>query len=668
MIAKPANAYLPHVDGLRGIAILAVVVFHAFPSVLPGGFIGVDVFFVISGFLITGLVLREIEAGTFTFRDFFVRRIRRLAPAVVVMLLATTIAATIILMPDALVRYGRSLAATAALHANYYFLENSGYFDGASHAKPLLHMWSLAVEEQFYLVWPLVLVVLARRGRALLIATAILFAASLAHAHYEASRLPAFAFFSLSTRAYELLVGAVLAVLVKRHDLARIASGPATQAFGFVGLGLIAASMLIVDGAWTFPGLSALPACIGSALVIFAGLGSASPVGRAVAVAPLRLLGLVSYSLYLWHWPVIALATYRLERPPSTIEMSALIFASLALATVSLIFVERPFRLAGGSRSALAAFSAAAVATIAFVFAGFALRWSDGLPQRFDEGTQALLSGLERRQDRETVCSEAVGKSAVMRFGACRTGGETTGTLLLAGDSNALHFVPFFAEAAARRHLVGTVIGSGGCPPLLDYINSTWNSATARRCQDLQRRILEFVEANPSLRAVAIAARWPRQAGQGRSSAAEQVLAARLQATIDVFRARGLEVLVIDQIPDFADVLPSRCALSARQDESEKCGLARRDAEARMAIASRILERVVSRYPGGVHLYRPMQQLCGPDICPILIANGLVYRDYDHLSVHGAELLARYDAAGREAGIPEAFWRAAAAGRAALVR
>ncbi|MEZ5844620.1 MAG: acyltransferase family protein [Hyphomicrobiaceae bacterium] len=678
-MAKASNAYLPHVDGLRGIAILAVVIFHAFPESLTGGFIGVDVFFVISGFLITGLVLREIEAGNFSLATFFARRIRRLAPAAIVVLFVTTLAALVVLMPDTLMLYGESLAATVALHANYYFADNSGYFDGASYTKPLLHMWSLAVEEQFYLVWPLVMLVLATRGRWLLVSVAVaLLLVSLVHAELVLRRNPEFAFYSLTTRAAELLVGAVLAILVGRHGLGRSLSRNVGDALGLAGLAMVMVSLVVVNERWTFPGLTVMPACLGTALLILAGLHGESRIGRLLAIAPLRLPGLISYSLYLWHWPVIALATYTLERQPSVTEMSALVAASFALATLSLVWVERPFRRPGGALelSVRPAFGFVLASTALFAGIGLGMKHLKGLPQRYPADTQALLAAVERKRPLPPGCVLSSKEPTLYSFGECGAGAAHMPKLLLVGDSNAEHFSPFFEVVAKREGFAGISLSRGGCPPLPGYYGRKWVGHKVKRCAVMHREMIRLVETTPGLTHVILAARWPRHAREARldaaafprlgarHDAAAASLEAQLEATVAWLRGRGLNVLIVDQIPDFADALPTRCVLTSDAASAGRCGIARAEAEGRMRATTAVLHRVATAHATGVYIYTPLDALCTPTRCPILIDGGLVYHDYGHLSVHGAEVLTRMHAGGRPPQIPAEFWRAGRSARA----
>jgi peptidoglycan/LPS O-acetylase OafA/YrhL len=326
--------YLPHVDGLRAIAVALVVVFHAWPSVLPGGFIGVDVFFVISGFIITRQLAAEMESGGFSYLAFLGRRIRRLIPAAAVCCILTAMAAAVILMPDALEMFSRSLVAVWGMLANFYFFKETGYFDAPAAEAPLLHMWSLAVEDQFYLTWPLLLLLLFKRQWTrpqMLVALALLAALSLAHSQHAATHHPQAAFFLPLSRAFELLAGCALALALPFLTTPSRGRGLIDAA----GLILVLGSAVLLSGQTPFPGFAAVPAIVGSMLLIGTGLTGSTPVSRVLSLPPVLLVGKMSYSIYLYHWPVLALATYALGRAPNAAEAGVLVAVALVLAALS---------------------------------------------------------------------------------------------------------------------------------------------------------------------------------------------------------------------------------------------------------------------------------------------------------------------------------------------
>jgi len=343
--AEARDAFRPDIEGLRGVAVLLVVLFHSGLIALPGGFIGVDVFFVISGFLITGLLIREHDrSGTVRLRAFYARRVRRLLPAGMVALAVTLVAASLILAP--LDRPGAALdaAATALSIGNIRFaLAEGDYFATVAAPSPFLHFWSLAVEEQFYFVWP-ALVLVAARARLPRVGVgtmlAIVFAASLVANLVVSAIAVNWAFYSLPTRAWQLSLGGLLAV--GAVPLARI-PGLVSATAAWLGLAALVATAIVLDGSIPYPGAVALVPTLAAAALINAGMTARGP-GRLLATAPLRFLGRISYSLYLWHWPLLVLPAVALEAEPPVDVRLALVGLAVAVAWLSWRCIEEPFR------------------------------------------------------------------------------------------------------------------------------------------------------------------------------------------------------------------------------------------------------------------------------------------------------------------------------------
>ncbi len=347
VIVRPAPGYRTPIDGLRAVAVGAVVLFHFGVAPFSGGFVGVDVFFVISGFLITRLLLADIADRKPLILPFYRRRILRLFPALFMMLAVTLAAALLLLYPSDLRHFGESLASVAGFGSNLYFRNSSGYFSAAADQKPLLHTWSLSVEEQFYLVYPPLLAVLARRSVRLAAAVLGLLAlASLLASAWATRAAPMTAFYLTPFRFWELMLGG----LIPLFGLAAPRSRAASETLAWGGLGLIAAAVFGYTLETPFPGLAALPPCLGAAAVILScERPGSNAAARLLSLPAATALGRISYSLYLWHWPVIVFAGHWLFRRPTGIETPALIALSLALAAASYRFVEQPFRHGRGA-------------------------------------------------------------------------------------------------------------------------------------------------------------------------------------------------------------------------------------------------------------------------------------------------------------------------------
>src|SRR5688572_25321641 len=363
-----APSYRPEIDGLRAVAVIAVVLFHAFEGIAPGGFVGVDVFFVISGFLISGIIRRAVERGTFTLSDFYARRIRRILPALLVVLVACLLAGGVFWLADEWQALGRHTFAGALFHANIAVANEGagGYFVALGGRNPLLHLWSLGVEEQFYIVWPILFAVLVRWTRRPLIGVLAILVGSFLLNLAWVSTAPTDTYFLPFTRLWELLVGAMLVFVNRplRHLEAEVA--------GTLGMGLIVASCLLFDWTTTFPGWRALVPTLGAALVILAGPGAW--IGRTVLTAPSVVwIGLISYPLYLWHWPLLIFGKAVWIDARFWSGRLLLVAASVVLAHLTYRVVESRVRSARGP-AVPAGLLAALVAT-----AMVAWRWPTGV-------------------------------------------------------------------------------------------------------------------------------------------------------------------------------------------------------------------------------------------------------------------------------------------------
>lgn len=335
--------YRAEIDGLRAVAILPVVLFHAGFSAFGGGFVGVDVFFVISGYLITTILRDELTHGTVDLRRFYERRARRILPALFVVMAVSTVLAGRFFVPEDMKAFSESLVAVPIFLSNVLFWQQSGYFDGAVELKPLLHTWSLSVEEQYYIVFPLVMLCLWRWGqRGLCACLGVAALLSLGLAEWGVSNKPSATFYLLPTRGWEILIGSLAALLAHRVVLPQ--SSIAREFAGLSGLGLILYSVFSFDENTPFPGVAALVPTLGALLILLFGTLD-TWVGRVLAFRPIAFVGLVSYSFYLWHQPVFAFSKY--HREPTSLVMLGLVILSFALGVISWKFIERPFRREG---------------------------------------------------------------------------------------------------------------------------------------------------------------------------------------------------------------------------------------------------------------------------------------------------------------------------------
>ncbi|RYF30406.1 MAG: acyltransferase, partial [Comamonadaceae bacterium] len=438
MISK----YRADIDGLRAIAVLSVILFHLHVAGLTGGYVGVDIFFVISGYLITSLIYEEITARKFSLRTFYLRRIRRIAPALVVTLIATAAVSFLVLKPEELRSFATSLALQPFSAQNFFFLSEGEYFVGAD-LKPLLHTWSLAVEEQFYLFWPLLLLILVRHALKvqLMVLVAILLASFAANMLLMGIS-PKASFFMLPTRAWELGAGGLVAILEKKAAFRAALTPIRRSVLGAVGLALMAYSFVAFSAKTPFPGTAAILPVAASLCVLLSGIGAPTFVGRALSIKPLVAIGLISYPMYLWHWPIISLSHQFGIDPGKKGNAAAIMAITLVLAALTYKYVEEPIRFRRWMpQPSKLVWSAAAAFGILFAL-GIHLWITNGAAYRYSAVARNLLiAPLDARKDRCGILFKALHP----RDAACTMvsgqesapGANNTKRVLLWGNSHA---------------------------------------------------------------------------------------------------------------------------------------------------------------------------------------------------------------------------------------
>jgi peptidoglycan/LPS O-acetylase OafA/YrhL len=441
---EKSKAYRTDIDGLRAVAVLSVFLYHLDALHVTGGFVGVDIFFVISGYLITSILAKELNSGRFSIAAFYERRIRRIVPALLAMLVFTTAAAWIYLLPSEMISYGHSLLAALFSASNFFFYSQAGYFDAPSASKPLLHTWSLAVEEQFYLFFPLLLAFIFRYRRRWLVAIlSVISLLSFALSIWATAYQPNLSFFWPITRAWELQIGSLIAVV----NLPIFRSRLVREAGTLTGIGLIGYSLFAYTAFTPFPGLAALLPCLGSALIIAPGVYGRSLVARMLSLRPVVFVGLISYSLYLWHWPLIVyqkMGLVLVPGAPRQVEKGVTLLIGLAAATLSWYFVERPFRKTQGKDSRRQVFAWAACSTAAMALIAGVLLLGNGMPSRFSDRAVQIASyldnpnGADRWRYREGECFlTAANRLEDYKAASCLHSDPTRTNILILGDSHA---------------------------------------------------------------------------------------------------------------------------------------------------------------------------------------------------------------------------------------
>jgi peptidoglycan/LPS O-acetylase OafA/YrhL len=540
------------IDGLRAVAVIPVLLYHAGLG-FPGGYVGVDVFFVISGYLITALMLRDLEAGEFRLANFWERRVRRIFPALVVMVLAVLAAGWFLFLPDAFENLASSVIAQIMLSSNVHFLRESGYFAASSELQPLLHTWSLAVEEQFYLLLPFVLPALYRRGRKILAASLAMFAlGSFVLSVYGSHAAPSATFYLLPTRAWELLLGAWLASISRQPSQA----GALREFLSWGGLLAILASMFLYDHHTLFPGLAAALPCVGTALVIWANSGGLTSVGRLLSLRPLVFTGLISYSLYLWHWPLLAFWKYWTNGQDTVAQRAFLLLICMPIAIASWRFVETPFRQRSCLRNRSQVFAFAAGTTVFLLLASLAIQQTHGLPSRIPPEVRQYAAGATNHAFRHQVTLRQAREGEFVELGR---GNKTQPVQLLVwGDSHAMSVMPAF-DALCREHGVrGVGATHSATAPLIGYISDNGYSLRGESV-DYNDAVASFIRRE-RVRDVVLVANWTYYTSTVGLEDGVSRVRRGLGETVAALKKSGVRIWLMKEVPQHRGNVPQALA------------------------------------------------------------------------------------------------------------
>jgi peptidoglycan/LPS O-acetylase OafA/YrhL len=642
---NPQLKYRPDIDGLRAIAIIAVVVFHVFPERLPGGFLGVDVFFVISGFLISTIIAKRIEAGSFSIVEFYSDRIRRIYPALVLVLIATMMVGRNVMLPNELKLLGKHVAWSAGFIENFLLRSESSYFDISTILKPLMHLWSLAIEEQFYIFFPMIAILAARFRLNLLIVISIIGLASLIH--YIASD-PVTAFFSPLSRAWELSIGVACGVFKLQRDKQRSLQLQSVDlrsraVVGGIGLALILVALVNAFQTVEHSVIGLLMATIGTAASIMAGR-EAWPNRYLLSARGLVWVGLISYPLYLWHWPVLSFWTILEGRSIDTTSRLWAVVLSVALAVATYAIVEQPIRRRATHKLAKAG---ALLATLLACIA------SGLLPQYWGRQYDARVEKIIRAWDFAGYPTPA---GTRYDEGVALIGDNQTDRIMLIGDSHAEQY---------KNALAAAVRDSGGNPAEIVYMSS----------QVLpQQEKLEKWLADPGVKRIVISYFWSikyfsqkidyeirccgaglfNTTGGGAPAApSDSQMAAIDQEILDfltMFRRAGKDVYVVLDNPFGNELSPRglvRRSVFRRLRVDLDRTMTRADAIDRTEPARSRLTSIARA--AGANIIDPIAFLCSGSACPAAWADGSpIYKDYDHLSMDAVRDPRYFDIDGKD--------------------
>jgi peptidoglycan/LPS O-acetylase OafA/YrhL len=638
--------YRADIDGLRAVAVVPVVLYHFGVRGFGGGFVGVDVFFVISGYLITGLIYAELGGGSFSILRFYERRIRRIFPALFAVIATAMAVGVAVLFPRDLMRFAESAAATTVFGSNFDFWQQAGYFDVGAELKPLLHSWSLAVEEQFYVVFPALLYVIHSRRRAILLGLVVaLGVASFAAGLWAVGRAPTAAFYLAPFRTWELMLGAGLALGAFPAPKTRWLG----EAVSLAGLGAIGWAVFSFTVATPFPGANALFPCAGAAALIYAGSGENTWARRLLASPPLVGIGLISYSLYLWHWPIHVFADYVAGGPVGATPTVLLIALSFVLGYLSWRYVERPFRGAAIPRATI--FRLAGIAMGATLLLSGLLFVLQGLPQRFAPEIRRIFAEADDSEPRRHACfnrtAEDVAAGRICTIGDAHA---LAPSFLLWGDSHADAILPAVEAAARRAGRKGLFVAHGRCPPILAL--SLTDEPTGR-CAALNQAALDLLRRD-RIGEVILDARWPYyDQGTGFGPDASEArhlidLDARgshdadqhagfarvLERTVRLLIAAHIKVVLVTTVPEPGFDVPQVLARDALHGLAADRRLTRAQYLARNGTVLRDFADLARRY--GVTLVDPAAALCASGRCALAADGRPLYIDHHHLSVVGA--------------------------------
>ncbi|MGC2449480.1 MAG: acyltransferase family protein [Candidatus Sulfotelmatobacter sp.] len=652
-------SYRPDIDGLRALAIVPVVMFHAFPAMLPGGFVGVDIFFVISGFLISSIIFKGLQRDSFSFPGFYANRIKRIFPALLLVLAVSAVFGWFFLLPPEYAQLGKHIVGGAAYAENFVLQREAGYFDTKSFLKPLMHLWSLGIEEQFYLTYPFLLWVSWRLRRNVLAILLPLVIVSFYLNVWEVHRDAVSSFFLPQTRFWELWIGGILAYvdIFSPQIRGRLGGMPnesgipiLPNVLSVAGVGLIGAALLLVHGE-AFPGWWALLPVGGASLLILA--GPAAWINRTILSNRVSVfVGLISYPLYLWHWPILSFARMvRGDQLPTSAKIGAVIF-SVLLAWATWRFVEAPIRF---GRKTWTKTAALGLTSLIILSIGYKIHDRDGFAGRF-KNLAADFGWADREAPSTPDCRRMVG---VEKLGYCRIMGASSPDVLLLGDSHAGALYPGLASVYKQRSQSLMVLGQPGCVPFYDTETYDLGERSVRDCRPGLSRMLNFATSTPSVRTIILAWSGPiYMSGLGfgenpgppvviawdgapRNSSQAEVFTLALRNTVSRLFATGKNIVLLLNWPELGfdprSCLPRPVPLFSQVHP--RCEVPRSQVDARNEEYRKAIFEMKKEFPG-LRVFDPLPYFCDSTACHAMRDGHLLYRDDNHLSAAGSAYLA----------------------------
>ena len=629
-----APKYRPDIDGLRAFAVLSVVAFHAFPAWAKGGFIGVDMFFVISGYLISSIIFSGLETGSFRIADFYMRRIRRIFPALIVVMIASLSFGWYALLADEYTQLGKHVVGGALFLSNFISYGESGYFDKAASTKPMLHLWTLAIEEQFYIFWPLMLAFVWKRKWNFLSLTVAIAIFSFIANLYLVSRNPPAAFYWPISRFWELMIGGLLAYITL-HKKELLVAGKNLQSL--MGFALLGAGLALIEKEDEFPGWWALLPTAGTFFVL-----SAGPEGwlnkYLLSNKIVVWVGLISYPFYLWHWPALSFARILESEPPDRNLRISAVLLSIFLAAITYLAVEKPIRRARNAAVYL-------LCTIFFIATlGFAVFYNDGFIQRLGKDFAVLKTN--NNESEHSITSKTCGtfhpSDISLKMNCAEFDINTNDNVAVYGDSHAAAAAPGIAEYLRDRS-VGTYLYAKTACPLFLGVGVGPDRAERRKCFDLAEESLKSIAADSTIKKVFIFTRGPMYlTGTQSADNAVGYLAVppeefkdSLQKTIDYLNGAGKAVYYVTENPELIST-PHACERRPIRLRRKNCDVYKVDALLRQQQYLQIVNEL-----NRVKVIYTIDKFCPNGKCLTEIDASYLYEDSDHLSIEGSRFQAK---------------------------
>lgn len=618
--------YRQDIDGLRAVAVMAVVLFHFGVSTLSGGYAGVDVFFVISGFLISSILMNDAQQSNFSFLQFYEKRVRRLFPALFATIFFSTIVSYFLFMPEEFREFGQSVVGATTYLSNVFFWLKTDYFEGPSELKPLLHTWSLSVEEQFYLIFPFIVWFCYKFSTRLFIYFVVIsFLLSFASSIYFIESITSAVFFLSPFRFWELLLGTLVAILLKNNKTPNRQVAPT---LAVIGLLLILLPLFLLDKTSLFPGWAAVPSCLGTALIIWAN-NQNTLLNRILSLPIMQFTGKISYSMYLWHWPIVVFYGYWLIRELEWWDTLLLLLVTYLISWLSWRFFEVPFRFQKNrAYQPKTTFALTTVFTGVAVIAGFVIWQQKGLPERFPElEKQILAAEIERKNNVDSACfirqDDFFDK---WNFDACYFPIEgATKTLLLWGDSHAFHLLRGLKHYQSEIGANILVYASAGCSPLL-------NTDIPRnpQCRANNDNVLNLL-SHYKIDGIVMAGNW----AWAFKVKDENADLSAVRVSFNTLQERGYNPLVVNQVPIYPVKNPQYLAMRLSESENgpDNYYLA-------PDYGTGAAKQIKSILPSE-NLFNPQEAFCPEVKCAIFMNKEIMVSDEAHLSKAGSQYMVR---------------------------